>query len=141
MGSKSYKTWLLTDLAVSVASGIEWLGRSATEGRGLYVNLQIQRAFYRKRVKAIAEAKGLPINEATFAWTSKTSFVTTRSKNSWYPGSVETWRLKSLLTVRKFNQKGYRSIVYLRLNRASVNRSASLSAMTISASAVNTGST
>ena len=126
MGSKSYKTGLLTDLAVSVASGIEWLVRSATAGRGLYVNLGIQRAFYRKRVKAIAEAKGLPINEATFAWTSKTSFVTTRSKNSWYAGPVETWRLKSLLTFRKFNHKGYHSIVYPRLNRASVNRSSVL---------------
>ncbi|PWT77950.1 MAG: hypothetical protein C5B58_16005 [Acidobacteria bacterium] len=60
--SKGRKTWLLTDLAVSVAAGVDWLGRSAKQGRVLYVNLEIQRAFYRKRVKAIAEAKGILLN-------------------------------------------------------------------------------
>ena len=61
-GSKSYKTWILTELAVSVAAGVTWLGRSTLCGKVLYVNLEIQGSFYKKRVKAIAEAKRLATN-------------------------------------------------------------------------------
>jgi AAA domain/DnaB-like helicase N terminal domain len=63
-GSKSYKTWLLTDLAVSVAAGSAWVGRRTAPGKVLYVNLEIERSFYQKRVRAIAEAKGLSLSEA-----------------------------------------------------------------------------
>jgi AAA domain-containing protein/DnaB helicase-like protein len=59
-GSKSYKTWILTDLAVSVAAGVSRLGSNTLCGKVLYVNLELQRAFYAKRVKAISEAKRLP---------------------------------------------------------------------------------
>jgi RecA-family ATPase len=59
MGSKSYQTWLVTDLAVSVASGIEWLGRRATAGRVVYVNLEIQRAFYQKQIVSRISTAGL----------------------------------------------------------------------------------
>ena len=45
--SKSYKTWALTDLAVSVATGTPWLNLPTCQGKVLYVNLEIQAPFFR----------------------------------------------------------------------------------------------
>jgi hypothetical protein len=61
-GSKSFKTWLLSDLGVSLAAEELWLGCETLAGKVLYVNLEIQRAFYKKRIEAIAAAKKLPTN-------------------------------------------------------------------------------
>lgn len=58
-GSKSFKTWLLSDLALSVSAGSEWLGFRTTKGRVLYINLEIQAAFFGKRLKEIVNAKGI----------------------------------------------------------------------------------
>ena len=58
-GSKSFKTWLLSDLALAVATGTDWLGFPTTQGRVLYMNLEIQQAFFRKRLADICQAKGL----------------------------------------------------------------------------------
>ena len=47
--SKSFKTWLLIDLAVSVATGAVWLnGYTTTKGRVLYVNFELPDAFCAK---------------------------------------------------------------------------------------------
>ena len=58
-GSKSYKTWLLLDLALSVASGGEWLGKRTARGKVLFVNFELQDFFFRKRVLEVMEAKGI----------------------------------------------------------------------------------
>lgn len=58
-GSKSYKTWMLLDLALSVATGTEWLGKPTKRGKVLFVNFELQDYFFRKRVLEVMEAKGI----------------------------------------------------------------------------------
>ena len=57
-GSKSYKTWLLLYLALCVANGLDWLGFATTKGHVLYINLEIQRVFFRGRLVEIKQAIG-----------------------------------------------------------------------------------
>lgn len=57
-GSKSYKTWSLMDLAVSVATGSEWMGFKCRQSRVLYVDLEVQTPVSAGRFQAIAKAKG-----------------------------------------------------------------------------------
>ena len=56
-GSKSFKTWILLDLALSVACGVPWLGFNTTKAKVIYCNLEIQSEFMQDRVKAIEKAK------------------------------------------------------------------------------------
>ena len=58
-GSKTYKTWVLSDLALSVATGREWLCFPTAQGRVLYLNLELQRDHYNLRLQKICQAKGL----------------------------------------------------------------------------------
>ena len=54
--SKSFKTWSLLDLAISVAAGRNWLGRFSTKrGRVLYINLEIQPGFFSKRIQIVCD--------------------------------------------------------------------------------------
>ena len=71
-GSKSFKTWILLDLALSVACGVSWLGFITTKARVLYCNFEIQQEFMQDRVKAIEKAKEI---------TSE-------------PGSMDIWNLR-----------------------------------------------
>jgi hypothetical protein len=66
--SKSYKTWALIDLAVSIATGSPWLGFATTPGKVLYVNLEIQPAFFHRRLREVAKAKGLTLNDQPEIW-------------------------------------------------------------------------
>ena len=60
-GSKSFKTWTLLDLALSVASGSEWMGFPTTSGPVLYINFEIQDYAWHKRIEAVSNAKGIHI--------------------------------------------------------------------------------
>jgi hypothetical protein len=58
-GSKSYKTWSLIDLALSVASGTPWWGLETNKGRVLYINFEIQEGFFSQRLQNVMFAKDL----------------------------------------------------------------------------------
>ena len=60
-GSKSFKTWMLIDIATAVASGSEWLGMKSKRGRILYINLELQSAFFSYRNKLVLEKKSLDL--------------------------------------------------------------------------------
>jgi hypothetical protein len=59
------KTWLLIDLAVSVASGLPWLGLPTTRGRVLLVNFEIQQHHIRNRLRLVANAKTAAMDNPT----------------------------------------------------------------------------
>ena len=63
--SKSFKTWSLLDLAISVATGTDWLGRSTAQGKVLFVNFEIQPHAWQRRIAAVARAKGVEIQPGT----------------------------------------------------------------------------
>jgi hypothetical protein len=58
-GSKTFKTWLQCDLAVSLACGCPWLGFETVPTRVLYVNLELREYYMQKRLGSIIEAKGI----------------------------------------------------------------------------------
>lgn len=60
-GSKSYKTWALTDLAASVAAGLPWWGLGTAQARVLYINFEIQPYFYARRLGDVVTAKLCPV--------------------------------------------------------------------------------
>src|ERR1017187_6471617 len=65
-GSKSYKTFTLLDLGLSIASGSHWLGMDTTQGKVLFVNFELKPFTIQKRIKAILEARNLLNNTITF---------------------------------------------------------------------------
>jgi hypothetical protein len=60
-GSKTFKTWTLLDLAVSVAAGEPWLSFKTTKGKVLFLNFEIAPAFFQRRIQAVADAKGIAL--------------------------------------------------------------------------------
>lgn len=59
-GSKSFKTWVQLDVAISVAHGIPWLHLPCVQGRVLYVNFEIHPVFFQDRIRAVTAARQLP---------------------------------------------------------------------------------
>ena len=64
-GSKTFKTWTLLDLAVSVAAGEPWLSCKTSKGKVLYLNFEIQPGFFQRRIQAIADAKYITLAQHT----------------------------------------------------------------------------
>ena len=67
-GSKSYKTWTLLDLALSVAAGVAWWGMPVHQGPVLYINFEIPRVFILKRIKALLAAKDIAAPDQFSLW-------------------------------------------------------------------------
>jgi hypothetical protein len=57
--SKARKSWVLIDLAVSVATGTRFLKWPTTSGRVLFINFEIHRAFSKERLQRLKERKNL----------------------------------------------------------------------------------
>ena len=59
--SKSFKTWCLLDLAISVATGTDWICRATAKGKVLFLNFEIQPHPWQRRIIAVAKAKGVEL--------------------------------------------------------------------------------
>lgn len=69
-GSKTQKTFVLIDLAISVSCGAPWLSMKTSKGRVLYINFEIQECFFHEdRAEPIAEAKGVALTDDFDVWT------------------------------------------------------------------------
>lgn len=65
-GSKSYKTWCLLDLAVSVAAGEPWLSCKTAKNRVLFVNFEVQAPFFQRRLQTVIAAKLAKLERGQF---------------------------------------------------------------------------
>lgn len=59
--SKSFKTWSLLDLAISVATGTKWIQRQTSQGKVLFLNFEIQPHAWQSRIVNVAHAKGVQV--------------------------------------------------------------------------------
>ena len=55
--AKGFKTWAMTDLAVSVNAGKEWLGFPTTKGRVLVVDFELEEWGLRRRLDSVWSAR------------------------------------------------------------------------------------
>jgi AAA domain-containing protein len=62
-GSKTFKTWLQCDLAVSIAAGAPWLGFETNQTRVLYVNLELKEYYIQKRLSEIRKARNISLQK------------------------------------------------------------------------------
>ncbi|MDU5143538.1 MAG: AAA family ATPase [Paenibacillus dendritiformis] len=58
--SKAGKSFALIELSIAIAEGIKWLGWQCTQGKVLYVNLELDRASCLHRFKDVYQALGIP---------------------------------------------------------------------------------
>jgi AAA domain-containing protein len=58
-GSKSFKTWCLLQLGISIAAGRQWLGFGTTQGPVLYCNFELLAFAIEQRTREICEAMSL----------------------------------------------------------------------------------
>ena len=66
--AKGKKTWLLIDLFVAVSAGLSWLGRQCEKGNVLYVNLELTEKGFRKRLRAVKQARGVNSTAGSSVW-------------------------------------------------------------------------
>jgi phage/plasmid primase-like uncharacterized protein len=59
--AKSFKTWTTINLAMCIAHGVPFLGRTTTRRRVLYLNLELKSNTFKRRVQAIAKALGIQV--------------------------------------------------------------------------------
>ncbi len=66
--SKAGKSYALIELAVSIAEGLPWLGFQCAQGRGMYVNLELDRASCLHRFHDVRQALGAPARNSVDIW-------------------------------------------------------------------------
>lgn len=66
--SKSFKSWLVIQLANAIATGGKFLGKQCTRGRVLYLNFELIDGFFEERIVAVTRAMHTPLSENFLYW-------------------------------------------------------------------------
>jgi hypothetical protein len=69
-GSKSYKTWTLLNLAISVASGGKWFGHQCVQTNQdvIFLNFEVPHLFFCQRVRSVCQAMGIEPPSNLHVW-------------------------------------------------------------------------
>jgi RecA-family ATPase len=67
-GSKSFKSWCLMDMGVSVAEGLTWWGLQCKRGKVLYLNFELIDAFFEERLLSICRARNVEPPQGFLYW-------------------------------------------------------------------------
>jgi hypothetical protein len=67
-GSKSFKSWCLIDMAISLAAGLKWWGLQCKPGLVLYLNFEIIEGFFDTRIVSICGAKQTTLPDNLIIW-------------------------------------------------------------------------
>lgn len=68
-GSKSFKSWVLLDMGISVAHGIDWWGQKTKRGKVLYLNFELIECFFESRVVSVCRARSVDLPQNFLYWT------------------------------------------------------------------------
>lgn len=66
--SKSRKSWALLHLAICKAHGLPWLGHSMAAGKVLYIDLELIKVFFDRRMAAISKELKVKHSENLILW-------------------------------------------------------------------------
>lgn len=108
--SKAGKSFLLIELALSIASGSEWLEHKCNKGKVLYINLEVDGASFYRRVADTARAMDIKVPSGLDIWNL-------RGENTF----IE--KLTPIL-LRRAKDKGYDAIIFdplYKINKADEN--------------------
>lgn len=115
--SKAGKSFLLIELALSIATGRKWLEHKCHEGRVLYINLEVDGASFYRRVADTAVAMNVTV-----------------------PANLDIWNLRGENTfieyltpvlLRRAKEKGYAAIIFdplYKINKADENSASEMGA-------------
>ena len=97
--SKAGKSFLLINLAISIAEGVDWLGAKCKHGRVCYVNLELDRASCLRRFREIYDRRGLqPKNtENLTIWNLR--------------GHAAPMNKLAPILIHRFKAKGYAAVI------------------------------
>jgi len=66
--AKTYKSWVLIDLGLSVASGVPWWCFRCQKGNVIYLNFELIQPFFEERIIHICQAKNILLPPGFMAW-------------------------------------------------------------------------
>jgi len=65
-GSKSFKTWLTLDMALSIAGGEQFLERATEPRRVVYCNFELKPETFKRRAQILCKRKGIAVEPGWF---------------------------------------------------------------------------
>ncbi len=107
--SKAGKTWLLLYLAICVATGSKFLRWNTAQGKVLFINFEIQRAFIKDRLTALMKRLGIEKVDGLDFWNLR--------------GKTADFEALIMNIIKEVEGKGYSLIILDPIYKAMVGRS------------------
>jgi hypothetical protein len=105
-GSKTYKTWAMSDMALSIATGFPWWAFNAFQATTLYVNFELKEFYMQRRLRAIRLAKKLELKPSKFQQIGQKLELVSSQLIVWnlrgFEVPLEAFKIELLNLIRKF---------------------------------------